>query len=1001
MAGVTRRLVSVALGAALSLAAASGRAVPTQIPYRGDLTYSDGTPYDGEVTLSVALYASETGGAPVWGPSEYTEVEVESGALEVVMGAPPGPPLDASLLPPGGLWIELAVDGTTLEPRQRVLSAAYALLAGDAERLGGEDASAFATHDDVAAQGFLTPAAVGAVALSGAYADLMDAPDLGAYLRADGTTPLAGPWSLGGHSLSGVVIGGGPVPLGAAAGQLWWDSGAAVMKIYNGTAWLPVSGEAGGGGIASALQCSGCVDEGALSFALAAVAKSGAYADLAGAPVLASVATSGAYADLSGAPSLDAYATKASLASVATSGAYADLSGAPSLDAYATKASLASVATSGAYVDLSGAPDPAAFALVSDVAPVCWSGNWADLSGAPDLAAYLRADGSVALTGDLDVAGHRLVAAAVDSGPSPPPGPAKGQLWYDTGTSRLRVWSGVAWGSAGGEGGSTDLPPDGLEAVSNGTLSNLIDRSWPAPGLPAPIGESVEATILVTDKGVLRDITLFVAVTHPFVPELEVRLFPPGGSDSFLLLPPNGAMGSSVNLTVTQSTLLPGGMTLGLLLESEQQGPWVVRVTDTVINGNEGPGQLVSASLALRFLSDSEVAVPGKLAVSGTVGVSGALDVSGTLMVNAVRDSAFCDGTNNGALWMDPTDWTLHACVAKEKVAIYSSVATQQWAPNRKHYVFTTSATYSGDLGGVAGADAKCQQAGSEGSLSASLAPGASWKALLSSKTEGVNAADRLDIVEKVLTLKGIAVASGKADLFDGSISSKIAASTELGTDVSGDEVWTGSQTDGKHQGTANDCAGWTSVSTSADGMVGLTSSTNSAWIAYSNTTGSCANLRRLYCVSSLVDDSTDAPKVHTGVAPLQVCPTSGAACLGKYVSSAGTTRQDATFYYEKTTVSTGLGSVKVYGTCSNTLKLATTTGTSYYTGSDCQGSEYTSTSTSAYAYRASDGVICHATSSTSISVASTKTGAGCVNTTTSMSGYLVSGDVNQLYEVR
>lgn len=71
---------------------------------------------------------------------------------------------------------------------------------------------------------------------------------------------------------------------------------------------------------------------------LAAVATSGAYADLSGAPTLAAVAVSGAYADLSGKPTL---------AAVATSGAYADLSGKPSL---------ATVATSGAYGDLSGLP---------------------------------------------------------------------------------------------------------------------------------------------------------------------------------------------------------------------------------------------------------------------------------------------------------------------------------------------------------------------------------------------------------------------------------------------------------------------------------------------------------------------------------------------------------------------------------------------------------------------------------------------------------------------
>ncbi len=101
-------------------------------------------------------------------------------------------------------------------------------------------------------------------------------------------------------------------------------------------------------GMASNLQCSGCITAGHLDAEalagyaktadLAKVATSGAFGDLSGAPNLAKVATSGAYGDLSGKPTY---------ADVATTGAYADLSGAPSF---------AKVATSGAYGDLKDPP---------------------------------------------------------------------------------------------------------------------------------------------------------------------------------------------------------------------------------------------------------------------------------------------------------------------------------------------------------------------------------------------------------------------------------------------------------------------------------------------------------------------------------------------------------------------------------------------------------------------------------------------------------------------
>ena len=78
--------------------------------------------------------------------------------------------------------------------------------------------------------------------------------------------------------------------------------------------------------LAATVSNGGPLADGAISASevsgLAAVATSGAYADLSGKPALAAVATSGAYADLSGKPSL---------ATVATTGAYNDLTGKPTL----------------------------------------------------------------------------------------------------------------------------------------------------------------------------------------------------------------------------------------------------------------------------------------------------------------------------------------------------------------------------------------------------------------------------------------------------------------------------------------------------------------------------------------------------------------------------------------------------------------------------------------------------------------------------------------------
>lgn len=118
----------------------------------------------------------------------------------------------------------------------------------------------------------MCPTGIAAVALSGAYSDLLGRPTLG----------TAAAQNTSAFDASGV----------AATAQAF----AIQRANHTGTQ------------IASTIS------------GLAAVATSGAYSDLTGKPSFATVATSGAYADLTGRPTL---------ATVATSGSYADLSNRP------------------------------------------------------------------------------------------------------------------------------------------------------------------------------------------------------------------------------------------------------------------------------------------------------------------------------------------------------------------------------------------------------------------------------------------------------------------------------------------------------------------------------------------------------------------------------------------------------------------------------------------------------------------------------------------------
>ncbi len=141
---------------------------------------------------------------------------------------------------------------------------------------------------------------------------------------------------------------------------------------------------------------------------LAAVATSGAYGDLSGAPdlsdvvrqgevddvvrqgELADVATSGAYGDLSGAPDLSDVVRSGDLSAVATSGAYGDLSGAPDLSDVVRSGELSAVARSGAYGDLSDVPDLSDVVRQGELSAVARSGAYGDLIGVPDLSDVVR-----------------------------------------------------------------------------------------------------------------------------------------------------------------------------------------------------------------------------------------------------------------------------------------------------------------------------------------------------------------------------------------------------------------------------------------------------------------------------------------------------------------------------------------------------------------------------------------------------------------------------------
>lgn len=504
------RFIAVSAGLLSVLFSFSALAVPLGIPYNGYLSDSDGQPYTGAVGVVAALFGQAEGGDALVN-CQWNSLEVVSGNLSFIIGGETCQPNLDSTVVQGDLWLEVTIDDNVLSPRQQVLSVPFALVSGDSEALGGLAASEYVTSGELEDAGFAVGGDLAEVATSGAYQDLGGLPDLSVLLRSDGTVALAGPWDLAGQALSNLVVGASDIPpASSVAGQLWWDSAAGSLKVYTGSQWTLVSA-AEGAAVASDLDCIGCVSIQELGFSLASVATSGAYGDLSGAPDLAGyaltndlqpicftgsvedladwdvsgfvtmdqlslVAQSGDYRDLLNLPDLSIYQTAGQLAPVATTGEYGDLTGRPDLSGYALTAGLqpicfsgsaedlvdldvgvfvtldqlALVALSGEYGDLKNRPDLSLYVMVSDLATVALSGAYEDLIGAPDPWDYLKHDGSVALSGDLDMDGHRLVRVAIDDSASAPEAPVVGQLWWDPTEKLIKVFDGETWKTVGG-----------------------------------------------------------------------------------------------------------------------------------------------------------------------------------------------------------------------------------------------------------------------------------------------------------------------------------------------------------------------------------------------------------------------------------------------------------------------------------------------------------------------------------------------------------------------
>src|SRR5271157_4650845 len=143
MVGVSIVLLFVSLSHAQQpVATNTNVAVPPLMNFSGVLTDLDGKPLTGTVGVTFLLY-KEQQGAPLW--METQNVQPDSrGHYTVMLGSTSSTGLPADIFVAGEAhWLGVQVEGQAEQSRVLLVSAPYALKAGDAQTIGGLPPSAF------------------------------------------------------------------------------------------------------------------------------------------------------------------------------------------------------------------------------------------------------------------------------------------------------------------------------------------------------------------------------------------------------------------------------------------------------------------------------------------------------------------------------------------------------------------------------------------------------------------------------------------------------------------------------------------------------------------------------------------------------------------------------------------------------------------------------------------------------------------------------------------
>lgn len=189
------------------------------------------------------------------------------------------------------------------------------------------------------------------------------------------------------------------------------------------------------------------------------------------------------------------------------------------------------------------------------------------------------------------------------------------------------------------------LPIDGLETISNGTLSNKFTDILVSPKVPVPIPDhvpiGVKDSIIVPDLGTAQEFSISLDISNSKVETLTVDLWDPNGKQYTLFK--GGATGKTLLATFPNPTKPVSG-DLTVWKGKNLKGKWELRVIDPHFKDNTTDGAINKWSINIQTLSNKKVLTKGNLVVTGDIELKGKI-IQGGLAQDLNEYPAFPKGS--------------------------------------------------------------------------------------------------------------------------------------------------------------------------------------------------------------------------------------------------------------------------------------------------------------------------------------------------------------------